>query len=99
MKIVYDDNEKEKLEELYEILPVKLFDDPNRLYGITFKVTNPSLAQYILISLMNNKLEELDLGIDVYNINFNMTHDKRYLKEKLHMMIDEIIDSEDKNGN
>ena len=54
MKIVYDDSEKERLEECYNTLvDFKLFDDKDKIYGLSFKVTNPALAQYILTSLLH----------------------------------------------
>ena len=95
MKVIYDDVEKERLQEVYKHDTFfKLFaeSDPDRIYGISFKVTNPSLAQYILVSLMHNQLEEFDLGIDITAIHFSQLQDKSEIKEKLHKMIDEIID-------
>lgn len=97
MRIVYDENEKETIKAIYENYQrISLFDDnePDRLYGLTFKVTNPSLAQYILINLLHDKLEELDLGIDVRSINFNIIQITDDIREKMHKMIDKIIDGE-----
>ena len=94
MKIVFNEGEKRNLQEAYDnYLTPKLFDsqDPDTIYSISFKVTNPSLAQYILVSLLHNKLEEFDLGIDVTTIHFNQIKDRDEIKEKLHKMIDEII--------
>lgn len=94
MKVVYDEGEKERIQEVYEkYVNMKLFDnqDQDRVYGISFKVTNPSLAQCILTNLMCNKLEDFDLGIDVTAIHFDCIHDKSEVKEKLHQIIDEII--------
>ena len=94
MKIVYDTNEKEVITKAYDQLCLKLFDDPDpdKLYSITFKVTNPSLAQYILTGLLYDQLKEMDLGIDVREINFNRIQSKNEVKEKLHKMIDDILD-------
>ena len=97
MKIVYEENEKENIEEVYnERVNFKIFDDPNpdKLYSITFKVTNPSLAQYILVGLLHDKLEDMDLGIQVQEINFKRIQNKDKMKEKMHKMIDDILDSE-----
>ena len=97
MKIVYEDNEKENIEASYnEHVKFKLFDDsnPDKLYSITFKVTNPSIAQYILVGLLHDKLEDMDLGIQVHEINFKRIQNKDEMKEKMHKMIDDILDSE-----
>ena len=70
-----------------------LFDEnnPEKEYSINFKVTNPVIAQYILISLLNKKLDGVDLGIDVTSINLAPFSDKHDIKMRLHQMIDEII--------
>lgn len=47
MKVVYEENEKEYLEEHYKTEERnKVFPDLNQTYSINFKVTNPALAQY-----------------------------------------------------
>jgi uncharacterized protein YfeS len=96
MKIVYEDNEKEKIEDVHNRSKLKLFDEanPDRLYSITFKVTNPGLAQHILTGLLYDQLEEMDLGIEVREINFNRIQNKDEMKEKMHKMIDDILDGE-----
>lgn len=94
MKIVYNEGEKDRIQEVYEkYIDLKLFDDqdPDKIYSISFKVTNPSLAQCILTDLLYDKLEDFDLGIDVTAIHFNQIKDKSEIKEKLHQMIDEIV--------
>ena len=97
MEVIYKDGEKERLQERHaEIVTEGLctfFDDenPERIYGITFKVTNPAIAEYILISLLNNRLENFDIGIDIQSIEFDILPKCSELKAKLHNMIDEII--------
>lgn len=93
MKIVYEDGEKERIKEFYDQLSLKLFDEqnPDKIYSISFKVTNPSLAQQIFVSLLHDKLEDFDLGIDVTAIHFKRIQDQDEIKEKLHKMIDEIL--------
>lgn len=99
MKLVYEPNEIERIEKAHKQCIENgyyggLFDsqDPDRLYGLTFKVTNPALAECILISLLNNKLENFELGIDVQSIEFDTTTTSRSaLKEKLLKAIDEIL--------
>lgn len=91
MKIVFNDGEKERLEDNYDKLPLKLFENPDLKYGISFKVTNPAIAQYILTSLLHDRLEDFDLGIEITAIHFDQIQDRDDVKEKLHKMIDEII--------
>lgn len=97
MKIVYEDGELESLEESYKVLKDKrrvlLFGntDPDRTYSLNFKVTNPALAEFYLLSILNNRLEDFDLGIDVTAINFDTLTNKEEIKHKLHESIDTII--------
>lgn len=92
MKIVFNDGEKERLESVYDQLRLQLFEEnSDKIYGISFKVTNPALAQYILTSLLHDRLEDFDLGINVTAIHFDQIQDRDDVKEKLHKMIDEII--------
>jgi hypothetical protein len=97
MKIVYNDGEKERIESRYKECKdhnmCTVFDDenPDTEYVISFKVTNPAVAQYILLGLLNNKLKDVDLGIDVREIHFNHIHNKDEIKEKLHKLIDEVL--------
>lgn len=101
MKVVYEEGEIERLEKAHSELKnmgrALLFDedggwDPNRVYNLSFKVTNPGLAEYLLISLLNNKLSDFELGIDIVSINFNAVQDKNELKRKLHEAIENLID-------
>lgn len=97
MKIVYEDGELERLEESYKFLKDKrrplLFEnvDPDKTYSLNFKVTNPVLAEFYLLSILNNRLEDFDLGIDVTAINFDALTNKEEIKHKLHESIDTII--------
>lgn len=99
MKIVYEEGEIESLEKLHKELIDKgravLFPvgvDPDRVYSLSFKVTKPGLAEYLLISALNNRLEDFDLGIDIVSINFGAIQNKEDVRQKLHRAIDEIID-------
>ena len=97
MKLVYNDGEKERIESRYKEYKdhnmCTVFDDenPDTEYAISFKVTNPAIAQYILMSLLHNKLEDVDLGINVTGIHFNIIQNKDEIKEKLHQLIDEVL--------
>ena len=96
MKLVYEENEIARLEEAYNKLKemnrtVLFNDDPDRLYALTFKVTNPSLADYILLNLLHDKLEDMDLGIDIQSIEFGVLPNRDDIRAKLHNMIDEIL--------
>lgn len=97
MKIVYEDGELERLEETYKLSKDKgralLFGntDPDRTYSLNFKVTNPALAEFYLLSILNNRIENFDLGIDVTAINFDALTNKEEVKRKLHESIEVII--------
>lgn len=99
MKVVYEPNEIERIEKAHKQCIENgyyggLFNsqDPDRLYGLTFKVTNPALAECILVGLLNNRLENFELGIDVQSIELDTTTMNRSaLKEKLLRAIDEIL--------
>ena len=98
MKVLYEPGEIDSIEKATEVLREHgqgcLFEEgnPDRLYGLTFKVTNPALAQYILVGLMNNHLEDFQLGIDIQSIEFGpVGTDKAAIREKLHMAIEEIL--------
>ena len=59
-----------------------------------FIVTDPALADYTLLGLLNNKLD-INLGIEIKSINFNKPNeflkiDKEELKMKLNKFIDEL---------
>ena len=98
MKILYEPGEIDSIEKSTEVLKEHgqgcLFEEgnPDRLYGLTFKVTNPALAQYILVGLMNNHLEDFELGIDIQSIEFGpVGTDKAAIREKLHKAVEEIL--------
>lgn len=97
MKVVYEEGEIERLEkiqkELKEMGRAILFDgsDPDRVYSLNFKITNPGLAEYILLSLLNNKLEDFELGIKITSINLGVVPDKEDIRHKLHGAIDTIL--------
>lgn len=65
--------------------------DPDRTYSLNFKVTNPALAEFYLLSILNNRIENFDLGIDVTAINFDALTNKEEVKRKLHESIEVII--------
>ena len=98
MKVLYEPGEIDSIEKATEVLRDHgqgcLFEEgnPDRLYGLTFKVTNPALAQYILVELMNNHLEDFKLGIDIQSIECGpVGMDKAVIREKLHRAVDEIL--------
>lgn len=97
MKVVYEEGELKRLDESYakikEMGLALLFYNcgPDIVYNLNFKVTNPSLAEYLLVSLLNNKLPDFELGIDITSINFDAVVDKSDLRKKLHETIDELV--------
>ena len=101
MKVLYEPGEIASIEKSVEILKDNghgcLFEEnnPDRLYGLTFKVTNPALAQYILVGLLNDRLDNFELGIDIQSIEFGPVGadkvDKTEIREKLHMAVEEIL--------
>ena len=98
MKVVYEPGEITSIEKSVEILKDNgrecLFEEnnPDRLYGLTFKVKNPALAQYILVGLLNDRLEDFELGIEILSIEFGpVGTDKAAIREKLHRAIEEIL--------
>lgn len=98
MKVLYEPGEIASIEKSVKILKDNgrecLFEEnnPDRLYGLTFKVTNPALAQCILVGLLNNHLDNFELGIDIQSIEFcPVGTDKAAIREKLHRAIEEIL--------
>ena len=98
MKVVYEPGEIASIEKSIKILKDNgrecLFEEnnPDRLYGLTFKVTNPALAQCILVGLLNDHLDNFELGIDIQSIEFGpVGTDKAAIREKLHRAIEEIL--------
>ena len=98
MKVLYEPGEIDSIEEATEVLREHgqgcLFEEnnPDRLYGLTCKVKNPALAQYILVGLLNDHLDNFELGIDIQSIEFGpIGTDKAAIREKLHRAIEEIL--------
>ena len=98
MKVLYEPGEIDSIEKATEVLREHgqgcLFEEgnPDRLYGLTFKVKNPALAQYILVGLLNDHLEDFELGIDIQSIEFGpVGMDKAVIREKLHRAVEEIL--------
>ena len=98
MKVLYEPGEIASIEKSVEILKDNgrecLFEEnnPDRLYGLTFKVINPALAQCILVGLLNDHLEDFELGIKILSIEFGpVGTDKTAIREKLHRAIEEIL--------
>lgn len=97
MKLVYDEGEKERIHELLENKPIIFTNDDKiseKLFSMEFIVTDPALADYTLLGLLNNKLD-INLGIEIKSINFNKPNeflkiDKEELKMKLNKFIDEL---------
>ena len=51
-----------------------------------------NLAQYILVGLLNDRLDNFELGIDIQSIEFGpVGTDKDTIREKLHMAVEEIL--------
>lgn len=95
MKIVYEPNEKQELADWYQTRckdRAEIFNtsDPDRIYHISFKVTNVAIAHYILLSMLNDHLEDFDMGIDVQSIDIAEVVHVNDIKERLHRMIDEM---------
>ena len=94
MKVLYDDNERETLRDIYDkYVETHLFGDfnPDKVYSINFKITDPEVAEYIFRGMLFNTLEDFDLGIKVTSINLVPYVDNYELKAKLHDAIDKII--------
>ena len=78
MKVVYEDGEKDRLKKVYDAFEHEMggtlfeVDDLEKVYGITFKITKPEIASYVLLGLLNNKLDDFDIGIDVQSIEFDI---------------------------
>lgn len=95
MKIVWEDEELRRLEYGEQILNENgrssiLFDDPDKEYTVTFKVTNPLIASYLLsTSLYGRSSEDAGLGIKVTSIGLCDT--KYQLREKLIEAIDNAL--------
>lgn len=92
MKLVYEPGEKECIRKVYEeSTNFRLFSAGDKKYSLSFEVTDPALAQYMLPALLNDKLPDIDLGINITSINFGQLHDAETIKSRLHQAIDELI--------
>lgn len=98
MKLVYEDGEKERIKEMIKTKEEAglgtLFGlhDSEKVYGLTFKVTDPAIAEYILLGQLYNKLEDLDLRIDVISVDFvDVATQKDRMKDRLYAAIEDII--------
>lgn len=95
MKVVFEDGELERLGEIDQRIRKDrgwgLYDDVDREYALTFTVTNPAIANYILPALLNNKIDEFDMGINVTSLQFATLADKNGVAEQLHNAVDQIL--------
>lgn len=93
MKLVFEPGEKERIQEEYEKSQHRFFydDEPEHIYSISFRVTNPAIAQYILPMLLHGKLPDFDLGISPTSLNFRDVQNADEVKQRLYQAIDEII--------
>ena len=104
MKLVFEDKERERLQESYEILKKEgsfgcFFDDkdPDRVYSMQFKVKDPAIAEFILFSLLFDKdsTKDIDLGIDIREISLDSKlTNKEDVRQRLHQVIDEVLNNE-----
>lgn len=91
MKIVWREGEQERIVEARDEASTKIFsDDPEKEYSINFTVTNPAIAEYVLFSLLNDRLSEVNIGINVTSINFEKYESQDALKQRLIRMIEEM---------
>ena len=87
MKVVYEEGEKDRIKARYDAAREcgsgSLFDEhnPERMYGLTFKVTNPAIAECILMLLLNDRLEDFDIGIDIQSIDFDVLPKRSEIKD------------------
>ena len=91
MEVVWAEGERERVVEAREEASIKIFsDDIEREYSINFTVTNPAIAEYVLFSLLNDKLDGVDIGINITSINFEKYESNDALKQRLIRMIEEL---------
>ena len=94
MKVVYDPGEKEQLEKIHSQYGKFVFGDESKgkTYGLTFDVTNPAIAEYVLTGLLNSNLKDFDIGIDVQSIEFDVLATRRSeLKRELMDYFDKLL--------
>ena len=71
--------------------------DPDRVYSLQFKVTDPAIAEFILFSLLYDKdsTKDIDLGIDICEISLeSKLTNKEDVRQRLHQVIDEVLNNE-----
>lgn len=91
MKLVFEEGEKERIEQLYEEIrgnAAIVSDDPDRLYALSFKVTNPAIANRILTGILFGGLSDVDLGIKAEAIHYSFISNIDEVKTKLIAAID-----------
>ena len=97
MRIVYNNGEKELIKEKQKLIRgqgmgIFNMDNPDAVYGLTFKVTDPEIAEYILLSLLYDKLEDFDIGIDVKSVDFvDIETRKENRKTRICAAIEDIL--------
>ena len=79
MKVVYDPGEKEQLEKIHSQYGKFVFGDESKgkTYGLTFNVTNPAIAEYVLTGLLNSNLKDFDMGIEMKNNEYDVVGARR----------------------
>ena len=97
MRVVYEEGERDRLKAGYDAIREHgmggLFKehDYETTYGLTFKVTKPEIAEYVLMSLLHNKLDDFDIGIDIQSIEFDILPKRDELKNKFYEAIENIL--------
>lgn len=93
MKIVFEPGEKERIRNIHDEYDHRLFDEanPERIYSLRFKVTDPAIAQYALSKLLYRPNSDMDLGISCTEIRLRPAPDADDVKLRLHQAIDEIF--------
>lgn len=94
MKVVYDPGEKERLKKIHSQYGKFVFGDESegKTYCLTFNVTNPAIAEYVLTGLLHNNLKDFDIGIDVQSIELDaLTKRRSELKRELMDYIDKLL--------
>lgn len=96
MKIVYDENEKKRIQDIHKEMNGVIFSPETpkeKIYAVTFTVTDPALAEYYLLGMLRNKLDpdKFDIGINVRSIEFNPLVDKSTIKSRFIDLINEIL--------
>lgn len=91
MKLVWDEGERERIidsfKEGHMLFPAN--GDPVKEYSVNFKVTQPEIAEYVLLSLVHGRLN-LDIGIDITSINFDKYRSHDELKARIIQVIERM---------